>query len=378
MTQLGRPLRLLTVVGARPQFIKAAALSLKISSSFDSQIEEKIVHTGQHFDANMSANFFDELGIPLPAHQLSGATGSHGVTTGRIMSQLDPILGSERPDLVLVYGDTNSTIAAALSAVKQGVPVAHVEAGMRSGNLAMPEEVNRVVTDRISALNLAPSELAMANLEREGLRETSRLVGDIMFDAVKLFASKARLSERTSADLGSLSEGSEFVLATFHRQENTDSTTKLREIINAVVALALEIPVILPMHPRLRKKVDELGLLGGKEPGLNILPPVSYLEMLFLQKHAQVVVTDSGGIQKEAFYLESPCVTVRDETEWTETVDLGWNHLISADSISIVSASLAAINSQGLPGNPYGNGDAASRIAEEILRGSWKSYFSGR
>jgi UDP-GlcNAc3NAcA epimerase len=378
MTQHNRPLRLLTVVGARPQFIKAAALSLKISSLSDSEIEEKIVHTGQHFDANMSASFFDELGIPHPVHQLSGITGSHGATTGRIMSQLDPILDSENPDLVLVYGDTNSTVAAALGAVKQGIPVAHVEAGMRSGNLSMPEEVNRVVTDRISALNLAPSLLAMLSLEREGLKETSRLVGDIMFDAVKLFSSKARLSDRTLAGLGAFTERSEFVLATFHRQENTESTEKLREIIDGVLALAAEIPVILPMHPRLRKKVDELGLLSGKEPGLAVLPPVSYLEMLFFQKHAQVVLTDSGGIQKEAFYLESPCVTVRDETEWTETIDLGWNRLVSADSGSIVSASLAAINSRGLTGSPYGNGEAALRIVEELLAGSWKEYFSGR
>jgi UDP-GlcNAc3NAcA epimerase len=378
MTQHNLPIRLLTIVGARPQFIKAAALSLKISSSLDSGIEEKIVHTGQHFDANMSANFFSELGIPRPAHQLAGVTGSHGVTTGRIMAQLDPILESESPDLVLVYGDTNSTVAAALSSVKLGVPVAHVEAGMRSGNFSMPEEVNRVVTDRISAVNLAPSQLAMESLEREGLKETSRLVGDIMFDAVKLFASNAKLSEETLADLGSFSDESKFVLATFHRQENTDSTEKLREIIDGVLTLAAEIPVILPMHPRLRKKVDELGLLNGKEPGLTVLPPVSYLEMLFLQKHAQVVLTDSGGIQKEAFYLESPCVTVRDETEWTETVDLGWNRLISADSDSIVSVSLAAINSRGQKGSPYGNGDAASKIVEELLGGSWNNYFSGR
>lgn len=378
MIQRNRPLRLLTVVGARPQFIKAAALSLKISSSFDSTIEERIVHTGQHFDANMSANFFGELGIPHPAHQLSGVTGSHGVTTGRIMSQLDPVLESESPDLVLVYGDTNSTVAAALSAVKLGIPVVHVEAGMRSGNLSMPEEVNRVVTDRISALNLAPSLLAMASLEREGLKETSRLVGDIMFDAVNLFASNARLSERTLADLGSFSEESKFVLATFHRQENTDSIEKLGEIIDGVLTLAAEIPVILPMHPRLRKKVEELGLLNGKETGLTVLPPVSYLEMLFLQKHAQVVLTDSGGIQKEAFYLESPCVTVRDETEWTETVDLGWNRLIPADTESIVSASLAAIDSRGITGSPYGKGDAASKIVEELLGGSWSNYFSSR
>jgi UDP-GlcNAc3NAcA epimerase len=276
---------------------------------------------------------------------------------------------------VVVYGDTNSTVAAALSAAKLGVPVAHVEAGMRSGNLSMPEEVNRVVTDRISAVNLAPSQLAMESLEREGLKETSRLVGDIMFDAVKLFASNAKLSEKTLADLGSFSDESKFVLATFHRQENTDSTEKLREIIDGVLTLAAEIPVILPMHPRFRKKVDELGLLNGKEPGLTVLPPVSYLEMLFLQKHAQVVLTDSGGIQKEAFYLESPCVTVRDETEWTETVDLGWNRLISADAELIVSASLAAIDSQGITGSPYGNGDAASKIVEELLGGSWKNYF---
>lgn len=378
MNKVIKPLVMFTVLGARPQFIKAAALSAAIGKLSPDAVQERLVHTGQHFDANMSAVFFEELGIPLPSHQLPGAKGSHGSSTGGMMAQLDSIFQEERPDLVLVYGDTNSTLAAALSAVKLRIPVAHVEAGMRSGNLSMPEEVNRVVTDRISALNLAPSQLAMVSLEREGLKETSRLVGDIMFDAVKLFASNARLSERTLADLGSFSEESKFVLATFHRQENTDSSEKLGEIIDGILTLAAEIPVILPMHPRLRKKVDELGLLKGKAPGLTVLPPVSYLEMLFLQKHAQVVVTDSGGIQKEAFYLESPCVTVRDETEWTETVDLGWNRLISADAESIVSASLAAIDSRGRTGSPYGNGDAASKIVEELLRGSWKNYFSGR
>jgi UDP-GlcNAc3NAcA epimerase len=366
------------VVGARPQFIKAAALSLKISSLPEGEIHENIIHTGQHFDSNMSSVFFDELGIPEPTHQLTGANGSHGVTTGRIMAQLDSILETESPDLVLVYGDTNSTIAAALCAVKLQIPVAHVEAGMRSGNTSMPEEINRVVTDRVSALNLAPSESAMVNLQRDGLSDTSRLVGDIMFDAVKLFSHNSQLSQETRGLLGNFSEESSYVIATFHRQENPDSSEKLRELMSAVRKLAAEMPVILPMHPRLRKRATDLGLLAEEVPGLTVLPPVSYLEMLFLQKHAQVVLTDSGGIQKEAFYLESPCVTVRDETEWTETVDLGWNRLISADTESIVSASLAAIDSQGITGIPYGNGDAASKIVEELIGGSWKNYFSGR
>lgn len=375
MTEPRIPLKLATVVGARPQFIKAAAFSANVASLHPGEIEERIIHTGQHFDANMSRVFFDELGIPSPTHQLSGASGSHGVSTGRMLAQLDPIFEDERPDIVLVYGDTNSTVAAALSAVKLGIPVAHVEAGMRSGNMSMPEEINRIVTDRISALNLAPSELAMSNLDREGLGGTSHLVGDIMFDAVKLFASRSNLSDKTSELLGAFSTDSKFVLATFHRQENTDSSENLREIISGIVNLASEIPVILPMHPRLRKTVSDLGLLNDALPNLIVLPPVSYLEMLYFQKRAQAVVTDSGGIQKEAFYLQTPCVTVRNETEWPETVQLGWNRLAPADSNKIVEFVLTAMQSSGMAGNPYGEGQTSSKILDVLLGGSWKEYF---
>jgi UDP-GlcNAc3NAcA epimerase len=324
----------------------------------------------------MSRVFFDELGIPLPAHQLSGASGTHGVSTGRIMAQLDPILEDVNPDIVLVYGDTNSTIAAALSAVKLGIPVAHVEAGMRSGNMSMPEEINRIVTDKISALNLAPSELAMTNLGREGLGATSHLVGDIMFDAVKLFARRSNLSDKTSELLSEFSTNSAFVLATFHRQENTDSSENLREIVSGIVKLASEVPVILPMHPRLRKTVSDLGLLNDALPGLILLPPVSYLEMLHFQKHAQAVVTDSGGIQKEAFYLETPCATIRNETEWPETVELGWNRLVEASSAEIFAATIEAMQTKGVEGAPYGKGDSATKIIHRLLGEDWRSYFT--
>jgi UDP-GlcNAc3NAcA epimerase len=291
------------------------------------------------------------------------------------MAQLDPIFVEDRPDIVLVYGDTNSTVAAALSAVKLGIPVAHVEAGMRSGNMSMPEEINRIVTDRVSALNLAPSGLAMSNLDREGLGGTSHLVGDIMFDAVKLFASRSNLSDKTSELLGNFSTNSEFVLATFHRQENTDSSGNLREIVSGILKLASEIPVILPMHPRLKKTVSDLGLLNDALPGLIVLPPVSYLEMLHFQKQAQAVVTDSGGIQKEAFYLQTPCVTVRNETEWPETVQLGWNRLAPTQSETIVEFVLDAMQSTGIAGNPYGEGQTSEKIIDLLHSGSWNSFF---
>jgi UDP-GlcNAc3NAcA epimerase len=350
-------------------------LSAAIGKISRDVIQEQIVHTGQHFDPNMSAVFFEELGIPRPSHQLPGTKGSHGVSTGGMMAQLDQILESERPDLVLVYGDTNSTVAAALSAVKLGIPVAHVEAGMRSGNMSMPEEINRIVTDRISALNLAPSELAMSNLQRESLGDTSRLVGDIMFDAVNLFSRHSALSDETSKLLGGLLIDKDFVLATFHRQENTDSDGRLREIWAGILRLATQVPVVLPMHPRLKLKLSELELLDPSLPGLSLLPPVSYLEMLHLQSKAKAVVTDSGGIQKEAFYLQTPCVTVRPETEWPETVQLGWNLLAPADSETIVEFVLAAMESKGMAGNPYGEGQTSDKIIDLLQSGSWNGYF---
>ena len=375
MAKSNGPLRVVTVVGARPQFIKAAALSARVGKLSRGLIEERIIHTGQHFDSNMSDIFFEDLGIPRPSHQLRRANGSHGAITGAMMAQLDPLLESEMPDLVLVYGDTNSTIAAALSAVKLGIPVAHVEAGMRSGNMSMPEEINRVVTDRVSALNLAPSELAMTNLHNEGLGQTGRLVGDIMFDAVKLFSSRATLSQKTERLIPKYSTGAPFVLATFHRQENTESDEKLREIWSGVLELSTKVPIVLPMHPRLRQRLGDLGLLKTQSSGLIILPPLSYVEMISLQRNALTVVTDSGGIQKEAFYLQTPCVTVRDQTEWPETVALGWNRLAPADSKEIVELALSSIGSFGVPGNPYGEGESAKQIIDLLLGRSWQNFF---
>ena len=292
------------------------------------------------------------------------------------MAQLDPIVSGVRPDLILVYGDTNSTLAAALTAVKQEIPVAHVEAGMRSGNMSMPEEVNRVLTDRVSALNLAPSHLALSNLEREGLGRTAEIVGDIMFDAVKLFSNKARLSEKTSDLLGMQPGKSEFVLATVHRQENTDSPQRLTEILAGIKSVSQDIQVILPVHPRLEAKLRERRDAILNLETVTIVPAVSYLEMLFLQKHALAILTDSGGIQKEAFYLNVPCVTLRNETEWPETVSLGWNRLVTADSTEILAATHSAVGSVGAEGAPYGNGNTSSSIVRALRALSWTNYFA--
>lgn len=366
----------MTVIGARPQFIKAAAFSSFLSANSIEDIDDVIVHTGQHYDSNMSSIFFEELGIPRPTYTLTPPRGTQGVSTGGMMAQLDPIVASVKPDLVLVYGDTNSTLAAALTAVKQEIPVAHVEAGMRSRNMRMPEEVNRVLTDRISALNLAPSHLAFANLQQEGLGQTARLVGDIMFDAVKLFSSQSRLSKRTQDRLRISPEQSQYVLATIHRKENTDSPKRLEQIFAGIQKIAKEIPVILPVHPRLEAKLRENTEAATLFDKVTVVPAVSYLEMLFLQKHAQVVLTDSGGVQKEAFYLGVPCVTLRNETEWPETVALGWNRLVNADSDKIFSATSSAVGSIGMSGTPYGNGDTASSIVSFLRLATWTDYFS--
>ena len=321
-------MRVVTVVGARPQFIKAAVVSHALQGA---GISEEIVHTGQHYDTNMSAVFFEELGIPAPSHNLEVGSGSHAVQTGAMMVGLESCLSSrDRPDWVLVYGDTNSTIAAAIVASKMGLPVAHIEAGLRSFNLRMPEEINRIVTDRLSTILFCPTQTAVEQLAREGMRSGVHMSGDVMLDATRMYslraAKKNPLKSITPLDKDS------FYLGTIHRAENTDDPARLAAILQAFSNL--DAPIILPLHPRTRSKLD-LSSIGSR---VQIIEPVSYLSMLTLISSSIKVLTDSGGLQKEAIWLGRPCVTLRDETEWTETLAGGWNQIAGADQDAILSA----------------------------------------
>lgn len=349
----------MTVVGARPQFIKAAALSRAIAEA--GRIKQVLVHTGQHHDDAMSAVFFQELDIPPADHELGIAGGTHAEMTGRMLVGIEQVLLNERPDVLLVFGDTNSTLAGALAAAKLNVPVAHVEAGLRSFNRQMPEETNRIVTDRLSTWLFCPTEAAIDNLRREGMAESAQLVGDVMFDAALYYADRA---EQRSAILDrlSLSNGA-FVLATCHRAESTDSKDALTAIVDALAEIAKAQVVIFPMHPRTRKALAAFGL-AGRLGAVRVIEPVSFLDMVALERNARAILTDSGGVQKEAFFHGVPCVTMRDETEWVETVALGRNHLAGRSSDRIRAAFAVAISQpvDRLVPQPYGNGDAARRI----------------
>jgi len=344
------------VIGARPQFIKAAPVCRALRAAGHA---EYLVHTGQHYDYEMSQVFFDELGIPQPDVNLEVGSGPHGWQTGQMLIRLEEVLLAQRPDRVLVYGDTNSTLAGALAAVKLRVPVAHVEAGLRSFNRAMPEEHNRVLTDHIADLLFCPTPTAVDNLRNEGITRGVHLVGDTMYDAVLQFAGVARQRSTILARLGLRPRG--YLLATVHRPANTDEPTNLRNILAAFAALAE--PVIFPVHPRTRKKIEELGLGAGGEAGTNprLIEPVGYLDMLMLEQNARLILTDSGGIQKEAYWLGVPCVTLRTETEWVETVAAGWNVVVGADRARIVEAANRSTwpKKQSLI---FGNGDAALTI----------------
>jgi UDP-GlcNAc3NAcA epimerase len=358
-------LRVLTVIGARPQFIKAAAFSTYVKNNLEDSIEETIVHTGQHYDERMSQIFFEELSIPKPSKTLTVNGRNHGEMTGEMLGQLEQIMVEEMPDIVLVYGDTNSTLAGALAASKLKIKIAHVEAGMRSFNMNMPEEINRVLVDRISNLNLAPSLDAIENLRTDGLAKTASLVGDIMYDSVLLFKEKITADSKYKLlDSFGISEN-DFFLVTCHRAENTDSVELLSEIVEALSELAKTKAVVLPGHPRLLKQLDRFKL-REKLGRVQIIEPQGFIEMLTLQMSANTVVTDSGGMQKEAMYLGTPCVTIRRETEWVETVQLGWNTLAGPSASDIIRA----VNSRpdrGGSENPYGSGDASRLISEEIL-----------
>ena len=378
-------MNLITVVGARPQFVKAAAVSAALTSA--GGVRERLLHTGQHFDDNMSALFFRELGMPAPAWNLGLSGGTHGAMTGAQLAAIEQVLIDERPDAVLLYGDTNSTLAGALAAVKLHIPVAHVEAGLRSFNRRMPEETNRVLTDHVSHWLFAPTSAAVLNLQREGL-PASRIhqVGDVMFDAALHFSVLARARPQRHPVFAAVA-GRPFVLATVHRAENTDAPDRLRVIVAALLALADEIDVVWPLHPRTRNVLAQMGVGVGVGVGarggagerlkpesgaaMHCIEPLGYLDMIELEQASQLVVTDSGGVQKETFFFGKPCVTLRDETEWVELIDAGWNRLAPPTSVAALSAAFhAALGSVGAPVRPYGEGDAAQRIARTLLAGA--------
>lgn len=322
-------MKIVTVVGARPQFIKAAPVSRAIRA----RGEEILVHTGQHYDTSMSDVFFEELEIPKPDYHLHVGSKSHGAQTGAMLSKIEEVIFAEKPDALLVYGDTNSTLAGALAAAKLHVPVAHVESGLRSFNRRMPEEINRVLTDHISRWLFCPTDTAVTNLEAEGITEGVYQIGDVMLDAVLY---NAKLAEEKADILQKLElESKSYLLFTIHRAENTDDPKRLKGIVDALNAI--DIPAVLPLHPRTKGKLAATGLTIHN-PMVRVIEPVGYLDMLQLEFHAKKIVTDSGGVQKEAFFAKVPCITMRDETEWIETVEYKTNILVSADTKKILEA----------------------------------------
>ncbi len=352
-------LQIVTIVGARPQFIKAAPVSAQLRQYH----QEYLVHTGQHYDANMSQLFFDELGIPAPDVNLEIGSAPHGEQTAQMLSAIEKILSSQKPDVVLVYGDTNSTLAGALAAAKLNIPVAHVEAGLRSFNRAMPEEINRILTDRMADTLFCPTQTAVAHLHNEGMTAGVFLSGDVMYDAALHFAEMAKDKSDILQQL-QLNERS-FILATCHRPQNTDSADALRAIVAALIDC--QEPVVFPVHPRTRGFLRHSGLLESLQQNRHIamIEPVGYLDMIQLEQHAKKVVTDSGGVQKEAYFFKTPCITLRDETEWVETVEDGWNVLVGADYEKIIAA-IKHFTPPQQQNDHYGDGHAAEKIARHL------------
>jgi len=364
--------KIATIIGARPQFIKAAVVSRAIADynkrAGKAEIVEVIVHTGQHYDENMSDIFFEEMRIPRPDYHLGVGGGSHGAMTGRMLEAVEEVLLAETPDWVLVYGDTNSTLAGALAAVKLHIPIAHVEAGLRSFNRRMPEEINRVLSDHASDLLFAPTEAAVVNLQKEGIPDARvKLVGDVMYDAALYYGQKSAAKSRILKKLGL--DPKSYVLATIHRAENTDDSARLKAIFEGLAQVASEFAVVLPLHPRTRAVLSKAGLEKLVQDRLMIIEPVGYLDMVALERCARMIVTDSGGVQKEAFFHKVPCVTLRDETEWVELVDLGWNRLIPPLSAEAVATGLkdGLRGTVGLDREPYGDGHSAEKIVQALL-----------
>jgi UDP-GlcNAc3NAcA epimerase len=357
-------MKIVTVVGARPQFIKAAAVSRVIQKSYTSTVEETLLHTGQHYDENMSDVFFRELDIPDPKYNLEISGGNHGEMTGRMLEGVEKVLLQECPDLLLIYGDTNSTLAGALAAAKLRIPVAHVEAGLRSFRMSMPEEVNRILADRISTMLFCPTKTAVSNLKAEGIHKGVYEVGDVMYDAAlyhRDFASE-KSNILNTLDL----KNNKFALATCHRAENTDNPERLNQILLALGDIAKVLPVIIPLHPRTLKLINQYGL-AHEIRGLNVIDPLPFIDMITLEQASSIILTDSGGMQKEAYFFRVPCLTMRDETEWVETIEANANILVGANRSVIIDNF-----DQFYAGNwrpdyhslSYGDGDAAKKIVQ--------------
>jgi UDP-GlcNAc3NAcA epimerase len=351
--------KIVTVIGARPQFVKAAMVSREIRKYYT----EILLHTGQHYDLSLSQIFFNELRIPKPDYNLGVGSGSHGWQTGEMLSRIEKILLKEQPDLVLVYGDTNSTLAGALAAVKMHIPIAHVEAGMRSFNRNMPEEINRVLTDHCSDILFCSTGSAATNLENEGIHKHIHTVGDVMCDAVKYYLNIAQNRSEILDKLDLLP--GKYLFVTVHRAENTDNEDNMVNIVSSL--MRIDRKVVFSVHPRTKKFLHKYGLLKKINKASNILliDPLGYFDSLVLQKNAAIILTDSGGIQKEAYFLKTPCVTMRGETEWEETIDSGWNVLVGANRRSIVDA----VRTFKIPirhENIYGDGKATEKICKAI------------
>ena len=355
-------MKIITVVGARPQFIKCAPLSPKLAELGT----HKIIHTGQHFDPNMSAIFFEEMQIPKPDYELNISGGDHGAQTGRMIIEIEKILLQERPDVVVVFGDTNSTLAAGLAASKQHIPVFHVEAGLRSFDHKMPEEINRVLTDHLATWLSCPSDKAVEQLSDEGITKNVENTGDIMLDATQYFLKKAGQNQVEEKIDWPINPKEPFALLTLHRASNTDNPTLLRAIFEGLSEA--NIPMVFPVHPRTRKALAALDI--KLSPNIHLVDPVGYMEMLVLIDNARWVITDSGGLQKEAFFLDTQCITLRDTTEWSETVVLGWNELVLSDSETFEEALLLEVLKRPVPdksdATPYGKGQASEAIVRML------------
>ncbi|MGK5090841.1 UDP-N-acetylglucosamine 2-epimerase (non-hydrolyzing) [Deltaproteobacteria bacterium TL4] len=392
-------MKIITVVGARPQFIKAAAVSREINLwnqnvSEDKIIAEDIIHTGQHYDAGMSEVFFQEMCIPHPSINLQVGSGKHGAQTGEMLSKLEDIFEESKPDVVLVYGDTNSTLAGALAASKLHIPIAHVEAGLRSYNKKMPEEQNRVLTDHLSSVFFCPTQVSIDNLKKEGFvpnttktaptNDSPAMIqsGDVMYDCVLYYAPLSDSKRNLLARLNLSGTGDEvlpFILATIHRAENTDDIERFQSILSALSELTKDFPVVLPLHPRSKKIIKKHQVLNSYAQSLIICEPVSYLEMILLEKQCRLICTDSGGVQKEAYFFQKPCVTFRDQTEWVETVEAGWNIVVSSDYEKIIQNGRIGLNRNSPHIAPfknilreesalYGDGKAAQMIVENLFQ----------
>ncbi len=360
-------MKILTIIGARPQFIKAASISRKIQEYND--IKEVILHTGQHYDKNMSKLFFDELGIKKPKYNLNIISDRHGEQTGKMLIGIEEVITDESPDWVLVYGDTNSTLAGALSASKIHVPIAHVEAGLRSFNKKMPEEINRVITDHVSEALFTPTKIATNNLIAEGIANHRIIeVGDVMYDVTLLFSD---IAQNQSKIFKKINRGKDYILCTIHRAENTDNPTRLLKIFDQLEIVSSKYPVVIPLHPRTKNKLKSIKF-DFSCSNIQFIEPVGYLDMLNLEKNSLLIITDSGGIQKEAYFHQIPCITLRQETEWQELVEAGYNKLALNDNTPLIDIldQMIQLNFKN-DIKFYGDGNSAEKIINNIV--AWKN-----